>query len=58
LYPNARYCSRSADSDLIDFASSLGFSNIGQAELENERNEYRAFIAPFIDSLATIGAKA
>jgi hypothetical protein len=51
-----RFTTRDTDSDLIDFASALGFAGVGQAELEHERQKYRAFIAPFISALATIGA--
>jgi len=51
-----RFTTRDTDSDLIDFASSLGFTDVGRTEIDDERTKYRAFIAPFISALATMGA--
>jgi hypothetical protein len=46
------------DSDLCDFVSSLGFANMGPADLDAMREQYKAFIAPFSDALLTTGAVA
>jgi hypothetical protein len=52
-----RFTTRDTDADLIDFASSLGFAGVGQTEINDEREKYRAFIRPFINALTTMGAK-
>lgn len=47
-----------ADAELCSFVSSLGFVDVGPAELEEQRTKYRTFIAPFSGALTTTGAAA
>lgn len=52
-----RFTTSESDLDLTAFLSTLGFAGIGLTELEEQREKYRAFIAPFAGALAT-GAAA
>ena len=45
--PQKRFTTHDTDNELCIFLAELGFDRIGQAELEEQRTEYRKFIAPF-----------
>lgn len=53
-----RFTTHDSDVGLCNFVSSLGFVDIGPAELDDQREIYRAFIAPFSGALATTGVAA
>lgn len=53
-----RFTTSENDEDLSDFAATLGFAHVGRAELDKQREEYRAFIAPFSGALVTTGGTA
>jgi hypothetical protein len=46
---------RDTDEDLCAYVTSLGYPEIGQAELETQRHAYQEFIAPFKKFLNQIG---
>jgi hypothetical protein len=50
-----RFTTRETDADLCEFVSSLGFVGVGLTELDEQREKYRTFIAPFSGALATTG---
>lgn len=52
-----RFTTSESDLNLRDFVSSLGFVGVDLAELEEQRQNYRTFIAPFSGALTT-GAAA
>ena len=53
-----RFTTGENDQDLSDFVASLGFTDIGSAELVQQREEYRAFSSPFSETLMTTGGTA
>lgn len=50
-----RFTTRDGDNDLIDYLDSLGFSKVSATDLSEQRQAYRTFIAPFSNTLTTIG---
>lgn len=50
-----RFTTRDNDNDLIEYLSSLGFSQVSETELNEQRQEYRTFIIPFSNALNKIG---
>jgi hypothetical protein len=49
--PRRRFVTGEGDDDLCEFLSTLGFGDISADEIKAIRAEYRAFIAPFSDTL-------
>lgn len=49
------FTTRENDHDLLEFLTSLGFTALGPAELDDVRNHYITFIAPFSEALKAIG---
>jgi hypothetical protein len=56
--PRRRFTTHETDQDLCTFVSSLGFSDVGPDELNELRQRYSAFIAPFAGALTSTGAAA
>jgi hypothetical protein len=53
-----RFTPHDSDRELCGFISSLGFGDVGPAELEEQRRSYQTFIAPFSAALARREAMA
>lgn len=53
-----RFTPHDSDRELCEFIASLGFGALGPAELEEQRQKYRTFIAPFSNALARTEAMA
>jgi hypothetical protein len=56
--PHRRFTTRETDSELLEFISSLGFTNIGRFELAKQRDLYESFITPFLNVIAVTGASS
>lgn len=50
-----RFTPRNNDNDLIDYLRKLGFSQVNETALNEQRREYQTFITPFTNALKTIG---
>lgn len=50
-----RFTPRDNDNDLIDYLGQLGYSQVNEAALNEQRREYQTFITPFSNALKAIG---
>lgn len=53
-----RFTMRDSDRDLVEFLTAAGFAVLERGQLQDYRQQYRAFIAPFSGALASTGAAA
>lgn len=55
--PQQRFTSHDSDHELSIFLETLGFDNVGNAELDEQRAKYREFIAPFSPAFTKMEAQ-